>query len=770
MPPSNGTTSKVPSAKPIGSLNSSIAVPLRLFPPTYTGPNATAKLQKELDSHTTRQLSSLLRLPFAKFWSSVLHDSSENAFYSIRRFLDGYFRIDPGTSTSLEGRDPEVAQKVFYLVCRLALAPVELAERKFESEDEQDELSEWVAHRWADEVYDSELLTLPRLLEVVRVFGGTNGATLRGACACVLHAQPRLLADLAASIRVVVGSVHAVQKTYGKASGGNGSKGKGKARTSTADTSISGASPSSSLGDDTSLLHRAISDLRGLLMIGEEAVAAVFLANPDLVAALTDAYQVANILGKPVDDDETVPAPHVDCVVDVEAALSTEGTDALTHSRRLKAAVLMFIETLFHVHFFTPLQLATSPATSIPSATPATSPPSMSDVQSLTEQLCNMSMQLLELSSFDAPVRFFETAPLLVDLEVFASLGGWFSKLIERFDDLKEDARLEYLVQSLEQLVIFSGNAEMKRLMANHRDDKSRRDSVVTTALTSPTGAMNGEPRVATLDSRAVNEDFVKRTLLVSQVQDLFPDLGEGFIEACLLAFDDDAEVVIMKILEDDLPDYVQRLDRQMQRTAPIIEKVLSAVVVRPPTPPPRSVSVEPPTEPESPATILSSRRNIHDGDEFDIFRRGHLNMANVQFGKRSDKANLLDDKSFVQSHREALLATQYDEYDDEYDDTYDTTDVKLSGLAEPPTADATPILSQPQRASTVEVVDPLEAILVVAYQKSPAVYTRAQRKTPARAELKRATTWSDEQIEGWGVMLERNVSLLEIAGMPSAA
>lgn len=60
-----------------------------------------------------------------------------------------------------------------------------------------------------------------------------------------------------------------------------------------------------------------------------------------------------------------------------------------------------------------------------------------------------------------------------------------------------------------------------------------------------------------------VSVDMVAK---VSQVQDIFPDLGEGFIEACLVANNNDAEVVIMQLLEDNLPPSVRDLDRSMER------------------------------------------------------------------------------------------------------------------------------------------------------------------------------------------------------------
>ena len=38
--------------------------------------------------------------------------------------------------------------------------------------------------------------------------------------------------------------------------------------------------------------------------------------------------------------------------------------------------------------------------------------------------------------------------------------------------------------------------------------------------------------------------------LLISRIRDLFPDLGEGFVELCLIYYDLDTERVINALLE----------------------------------------------------------------------------------------------------------------------------------------------------------------------------------------------------------------------------
>ena len=50
----------------------------------------------------------------------------------------------------------------------------------------------------------------------------------------------------------------------------------------------------------------------------------------------------------------------------------------------------------------------------------------------------------------------------------------------------------------------------------------------------------------------------------VSQIRDMLPDVGEGFVAACLEVFDMDVERVLHNILEGTLPPPLHALDRAM--------------------------------------------------------------------------------------------------------------------------------------------------------------------------------------------------------------
>ncbi|KAG2471102.1 ASCC2 protein, partial [Polypterus senegalus] len=152
---------------------------------------------------------------------------------------------------------------------------------------------------------------------------------------------------------------------------------------------------------------------------------------------------------------------------------------------------------------------------------------------------------------------------------------------------------------------------------------------------------------------------------LIFQVQDLLPDLGEGFIMACLEEYAFDSEVVINNILESKLLPNLEKLDRTLPR-------------------PKKEVS-----------TVLSSRCNIFDDDEFDVFNRDHVDTSCIWKGKRQrgSARALVNDKQHVKEQKERYKSYEVvveeipvgegsrdgfytDNYDDEYDDTYDANQV----------------------------------------------------------------------------------------------
>lgn len=153
---------------------------------------------------------------------------------------------------------------------------------------------------------------------------------------------------------------------------------------------------------------------------------------------------------------------------------------------------------------------------------------------------------------------------------------------------------------------------------------------------------------------------------LISQVKDLLPDLGEGFILACLEHYGYDPEQVINNILEERLAPDLSQLDRSLDR------------------------QVKP-----DPTPLLTSRHNVFQNDEFDVFSRDSVDLSRVHKGRRKGEStrSLVNDKREVVAQRQRYeqysvvveevplqpgegLPYRGDDYEDEYDDTYDGNQV----------------------------------------------------------------------------------------------
>uniref|UniRef100_A0A8C1CNJ0 Activating signal cointegrator 1 complex subunit 2 n=2 Tax=Cyprinus carpio TaxID=7962 RepID=A0A8C1CNJ0_CYPCA len=224
--------------------------------------------------------------------------------------------------------------------------------------------------------------------------------------------------------------------------------------------------------------------------------------------------------------------------------------------------------------------------------------------------------------------------------------------------DSQDDTRTSYLLQGVESAWECVGKKRSFPSSANHSagaKSKTGRDLA---------GA------VCTVSAGELES-------LLCHIRDLLPDLGEGFILACLEEYGYNSELVINNVLEDKLSPSLDKLDRAMAR----------------------------PAKKELPS-VLSTRSNAFDDDEFDVFNRDQLDMSRIWKGRRQRESvrATLDDKQHIEEQRERYQAYQtvvdeipiendpsrdrdnafgtYD-YDDEYDDTYDVNQIGANDLDE---------------------------------------------------------------------------------------
>ncbi|ROV91868.1 hypothetical protein VMCG_09189 [Cytospora schulzeri] len=243
-------------------------------------------------------------------------------------------------------------------------------------------------------------------------------------------------------------------------------------------------------------------------------------------------------------------------------------------------------------------------------------------------------------------------------------------------------------------------------------------------------------------------EVHIHRMSQISQVQDLFPELGSGFVAKLLEEFGDDTEQVIAHLLEDSLPPHLKGADRSEQLYVHIHPNPIYAgdSLTRN-----RSTNAKPRRRsslaPRSTPPLISTRRNVFDDDELD---RLAVDTSRLHMGKKAPERtadDILADRSTAPKKAAILSAlAAFDSDDDERDDTYDAADV--GG-----TVDAANNEDAPANDN--------EEMLWKTYQADAKTFDRDQatRRGAARNRLKLETGMTDEAIEGWAVMLGRNAN-----------
>ncbi|KAF3820810.1 hypothetical protein GH733_005355 [Mirounga leonina] len=248
------------------------------------------------------------------------------------------------------------------------------------------------------------------------------------------------------------------------------------------------------------------------------------------------------------------------------------------------------------------------------------------------------------------------TGPALTRLEM-----GW------------DETRTAYILQAVES----AWEGVDRRKATDAKDPPVAEDPNGVTVLAEPVGGPSSHPENSEEEELSPQCMGAAATLgppvcgveldsLISQVKDLLPDLGEGFILACLEHYTYNPEQVINNILEERLAPALSQLDRSLDR------------------------QVKP-----DPTPLLTSRHNVFQNDEFDVFSRDSVDLSRVHKGRRKEEntRSLLNDKRDVVAQRQRYeqysvvveevplqpgegLSYRGDDYEDEYDDTYDGNQV----------------------------------------------------------------------------------------------
>ncbi|KAL5522498.1 hypothetical protein ACEPAG_8514 [Sanghuangporus baumii] len=223
----------------------------------------------------------------------------------------------------------------------------------------------------------------------------------------------------------------------------------------------------------------------------------------------------------------------------------------------------------------------------------------------------------------------------------------------------------------------------------------------------------------------------------VSSVLDILPDQEPAYIRALLALpqFGGNAEQVIAALLEGEAP-------------------------------PPSSVNSN--SLPEPPVTPVS-RDNAPPIERRNIFNEQPIETTNVQIGKRrGDADTVLQDRGFLDQMKADILRraaelTDSDDEDgqdvDELDDLGSVLDSGVKVVADREDIEGESDEDEDEDTEGETHSQTPETICELAYLKDPKLFDRnvETRRSKARADLKAQTGWTDEQLEGWRIMLERN-------------
>lgn len=172
-----------------------------------------------------------------------------------------------------------------------------------------------------------------------------------------------------------------------------------------------------------------------------------------------------------------------------------------------------------------------------------------------------------------------------------------------------------------------------------------------------------------------MDEDVAIMESKISQIRDLFPDYGKGFLAACLEVYDQNPEEVIQRILEGTLHEDLQRLETSLETMPQSLAK--STTVGGNDKGKGKLID----------STSMPSNIEVVSGKQQ---TEGPLMPSSAPLGKFVRKAradlpdrSILDKKDEKDASRTAMLL-QY-EYDDEYDDSFDDLGLSVaeSGVEE---------------------------------------------------------------------------------------
>ena len=229
-------------------------------------------------------------------------------------------------------------------------------------------------------------------------------------------------------------------------------------------------------------------------------------------------------------------------------------------------------------------------------------------------------------------------------------------------------------------------------------------------------------------DSKGVTGAKVFDGEKIRNVIEMFPQLSPGKVKTLLANNNNEVEKVINDLLEMDVEDMstIEDYDEKSKESS----------------------------------LKHKNKKKAKPGNVFD-FQMAEDKVVTVQLGKKEADNDLDEvDEDLRKKNLERALALLYDADEDEPDDTYvENESGSIPDLDYNEDDGGTKNTGKDNNVNIKldKKLLEVEAKLFGIYSSSPDRLKRTDRNTPYRQELRRETGWTDEQIEGWARVIEKN-------------
>ncbi|KAJ1522168.1 hypothetical protein ONE63_002478 [Megalurothrips usitatus] len=579
----------------------SVVRPRVLYTPIPKLSDDRLSAQEEEDTWLKRnfrfqsELLWLLTLEHHRFWSQILYSShSLDGLISFLQEALPYYVLPEFLSTPrIEEAYHKTAELVFQAFVRLSVF-----DRKF--------YHYFPVQKQADVIYEHHIFTLPIILDLCHLFGRENGQTISNLVETLFQRQPNYLKDIPQVVSFIEEALKILTHSFcGAAS----------------IFSVYGEPAPIAFGNDQTLLEDMTPEQcrdKFLYLLDTVATGAAFL---DVCGSASSDFRSRHFHSRlAMFYNEAIPR--------VEKKVEALGCSEDQISQYVELKHKLSLAKMEILRFFKAI--------------------SSSYVQSLLENRDSMNDEDLKQSVDDYMTMLTDCLSEHIFIRDYNAVYGIDNDLdtIAQISPDLDTIKYNYLMES----VLSSYSLPKKKGLdaACFKSGRPARGDQL---------AIDDGPSISCFGTNQVGDMVpagVELDSLISEVKDILPDLGDGFVQRCLEHFNYQSDAVINAVLENTLPEPLKSLDRAASRIADVNKEKDS----------------------ES-----SKRYNVFDNDEFDVMSRDHIDLSRVHKGKRrtvpKNAFDLLNDKSGVQGlrdlyHRFGTVDTAGSMYDDEYDDTYD--------------------------------------------------------------------------------------------------